>query len=89
MYSQKHFLATNSLPKYELSQLVCFLDTQYNGMLFLYIRNPFPERHVTVSLKWSASNLDAITKPNPRGAGIFSGRSSLPETCQKLLEVQS
>ena len=78
MNSQHCFIDTNSLPKDELSQLVCFLDIQYNGALFTYIIIPVLDFHVNVSPAWSASTIYVTKKPTPLDARMFGGRSSLP-----------
>ena len=82
-------MATNPLPKDELSQLFCFFGIQYTGGLFTYIINPILDRCVSVSPSWYASTLAVTTKSNPCGLYMFSGRSSLPEKCPNSLEVQS
>ena len=74
------FIATNSLTKDKISQLVSFLYRQYTIILLTYIINPVLECRMTVYSAWYVSTLDMTTKPNPRGAGMFSGRTYLLET---------
>ena len=78
----------NSLPKDELSQLICFFGIQYTGALFTYIINPVLESRVTVSPQFYLLTLAVTTKPYPGGAGMFGGISYLPETWPNLCEVQ-
>ena len=77
----------NSLPKYELSKIVCFFDIQYTDALFTYIINPLLEHHVTMSPHGMHQPLP-FKKTMLCGAVIFGGRTSLLETWTNFLEVQ-
>ena len=88
IYSHHYFVSEYSLPKNELSQLVCFFGIHYTGALFTYIINHFLDHCVNTSPAWYALNLSITTKHNPCGGGMFGGKSSLPETWSNFLEVQ-
>ena len=82
-------METSLIPKYKLSQQVCFFSIQYTSALFTNIINFVIKGLVTVSPAWSALTLTVTTEPHPRGSSMFGVTSPLPETWSNFLGVQS